>query len=93
MEMLSSLLVGKPLNIVAVAVVFLVAYFLQQLTGIGSDRHPRALIVVAVIWALYAAWEWLVVTRTPEANIRIDLLLIWPIVLIISIWFAIRALR
>ena len=93
MEMLSSLLVGKPLNIVAVAFVFLVAFFLQRLSGMGSDRHPRALLVVAAAWVFYAAWEWLVVTHTPEANIRVDLLLIWPIVLMHSIWFAIRAFR
>ena len=93
MEMLSSLLVGKPLNILAVAIVFPVSHFLLRLTGIGSDRHPRALLVVAAAWAFYAAWEWLVATFTPEANIRVDLMLIWPTVLIISIWFSIRAIR
>jgi len=93
MEMLSSLFVGKPLNILAVAAVFLVGHFLLRLRGIGSNRHPRALLVVGAAWVVYAAWEWIVVTRTPEANIRVDLLLIWPIVLIISIYFAISAFR
>jgi hypothetical protein len=48
---------------------------------------------VAVAWAVYAAWEWLVLVRTPDANIRIDLMVIWPVLLLISIWFSARALR
>jgi hypothetical protein len=48
---------------------------------------------VACGWALYAAWEWVVLTRTPEADIRVDLLLIWPLLALCSIWFTIRALR
>ena len=35
----------------------------------------------------------LVVWRTPEANLRVDLMLIWPVLLILSIWFTIRASR
>jgi len=31
--------------------------------------------------------------RTPEANIRVDLLLIWLALLIVSIWFAIRVFK
>lgn len=93
MEVLASLLVGKPLTIAAVAALFLGGHFILRFTGSGSKRHPRALLVVAAAWAVYAAWEGLVITVTPEANIRVDLLLIWPIILIISIWFAVRAFR
>jgi hypothetical protein len=90
---LASLLVGKPLNILAVAVVFFAGNLLLQFSNIGPGRHPRSLLVVAGAWALYAAWEWLVLVRTPEANIRVDLLVIWPLVLIVSIWFTVRAFR
>ncbi len=93
METLSSLLLGKPFNILAVAALFGVGYLLMQRTDIGSGRHPRALLVVAGAWALYAAWEWLVQVRTPEANIRADLLVIWPVILVFTIWFAVRAFR
>ena len=48
--------------------------------------------MAATAWVIYAAWEWLVVTFSPEANIRVDLMLICPVVLILSIWFTIRAL-
>jgi hypothetical protein len=93
MDLLSSLLIGKPGHILAVGGVFLAGHFLLRMTGFGSNRHPRALLVVAAAWAIYAAWEWLVVTFSPEANIRVDLMLIWPVVLILSIWFTVRAFR
>jgi hypothetical protein len=93
METLASLLVGRPLHILLIALAFLVAHVLLRATGIGSTAHPRALLVVGGGWALYAAWEWLVLTRTPEANIRVDLMLIWPVLLLLSIWFTVRAMR
>ena len=37
--------------------------------------------------------EFLVIIRTPEANIRVDLTVIWPILLIVSVWFSVRAFR
>ena len=51
------------------------------------------LLVAAGAWLAYAAWEWLVQARTPEANIRVDLLLIWPVLAILSMWAVFRALR
>ena len=93
MDFLASILVGKPLNILGAGAFFLAGHFLLRFTVIGSGRHPRSLLVVALAWALYAAWEWLVLVRTSEANIRVDLMLIWPVVVILSIWFTIRAFR
>ena len=93
MELLASLLVGKPLNILALAVLFFAGYLVLRFTALGIARHPRSLLIASAAWGLYAAWEWLVQIKTPEANIRVDLMLIWPIVLIISIWFSVRAFR
>lgn len=93
MELLASLFVGKPLNIVAVAVLFLAGYFALRFTTLGRGRHPRLLLFSAVAWVVYAAWEWLVLVRTPEANIRVDLLVIWPILAILSAWALFRLLR
>jgi hypothetical protein len=93
MEMLSSLFVGRPINILAVALVFVAGHLLLRLTSLGVGRHPRPLLVAAAAWAIYAGWEWLVKVRTPEANIRVDLLLIWPVLLIASIVSVVRALR
>ena len=93
MEALSSLFVGKPINILAVAGVILAGYFLLRLTDAGSCRHPRALLVGAAAWVFYAAWEWLVQFKTPEANIRVDLIVIWPVLAILSAWALFRAFR
>ena len=93
MEFLSSLFVGKPLPILAVAVVFLAGHLVLQLTALGAGRHPRWLLVAAIAWALYAAWEWLVLVRTPEANIRVDLMVIWPVLALLSAWALFRAFR
>lgn len=76
MQLLAWLFVGKPLNIFAVAALFLAGHLVLRLAPIGIGRNARPLLVAAVAWAVYAAWEWLVVVRTPEANIRVDLLVI-----------------
>jgi hypothetical protein len=93
MRFLGSLLVGKPLNSVAVAAVFLAAYFARRSTIVGGHRHSRWPLAAAVAWAVYAAWEWLILVRTPEANIRVDLLLIYPALVLLSAWAIYRALR
>ena len=93
MNAIASLLVQRPLNILIVAAVFGIGYLVLRSSELGSGRHPAALLVPTICWALYAAWEALVVWRTPEANIRVDLMLIWPVLLVVSIWFSIRAFR
>jgi hypothetical protein len=42
---------------------------------------------------VFAGWEWLVMIRTPEANIRVDLLLIWPLLLLLTVGSLWRILR
>ncbi len=91
METLASLFVGKPLNILGVGALFFVLWFTSERTGATQLARPRSLLVVAAAWALYAAWEWLVLVRTPEADIRVDLLVIWPLLLLLTIGFTIRA--
>jgi hypothetical protein len=92
MKIIADLFVGEPLPILAIAVVFLVAWLFQRNSSF-SPRNPLSLLIVSAAWAVYAVWEWLVITLTPEANIRADLLIIWPILMVVSIWFFIRALR
>jgi hypothetical protein len=89
METLTGWFVDRPLNILAVAAVLLGSQLALQAAG----RQSRALLVGVGAWALYAAWEWFVQTRTPEANIRVDLLLIWPILVIVTVVALIRAVR
>ena len=54
-------------------------------------RRSGALLVPATAWLLWALWEWVIAVFSPEADIRVDLLLIIPIVLILS-GFGIAAL-
>lgn len=93
MDFLTLLLVGNPLTILFVAGLFVAAFFLMRRSRFGEDRQPSSLLVPAGAWTIYAAWEWFVLVKTPEANIRVDLLVIWPILLIISIWSMIKTLR
>jgi hypothetical protein len=87
------LFVGKPLNILVAAVVFLAGYLFLRFTALGAGRHPRSLIIAFAAWGLYAAWEWLIQIVTPEANIRVDLMAIWPVLGIVSAWAIFRAFR
>lgn len=93
MQWIAALFVQKPLNILVVAAIFALGYSVLKFTALGAGKHSSALLVPAVAWALYAAWEGLVLWKTPEANIRVDLLLILPVLLIVSVWFSIRAWR
>jgi len=94
LDFLALLFVAKPFNILFVAVLFFGAYFI--LRSFDTVRQIRSLLIVSIAWGLYAAWElWelLVQIRTPEANIRVDLFVIWPLLAILSIWSLYRVFR
>jgi hypothetical protein len=93
LESLVSLFVGKPLHVLGVALAFLAGHLALRFTGLGVGRRPRPLLVAAAAWALYAGWEWLVQVRTPEADIRVDLLLLWPVLAILSIVAVVKVFR
>jgi len=82
---LSAWIVHKPLNLLVVGVLFAGLYFVRRSTDTRKGRRPMLLLVPAVSWGVYAAWEWLVMTVSPEADIRVDLLLIVPLILVVSI--------
>ena len=93
MELLGLLFAGKPLNSVAVAAVFVVLCFARRCKTGGANFHSRWPLAAVVGWLLYGAWEWLILVRTPEANIRIDLLLIYPSLGLLSLWALYRLIR
>jgi hypothetical protein len=90
---LAKLLVGKPLNILALAAGMAACWLILRFVRGPGARHPYALLVPVAALVLYAGWEWLVVTRSPEADIRFDLLLIWPVLLVLLAWSLFRTLR
>lgn len=93
MEFLASHFVGKPLNIVFVAVAFATLSVAMRYFTKGQPRRAWWPLAVAIAWAAYAAWEGWIRVVTPDANIRVDLLLIYPVLALLSAWALYRALR
>lgn len=59
-------------------------------------RRRRTIAVTAVLWAGYGVYEYLMHTRvlcSGECNIRVDLLLLYPVLFVISIAAAAIAVR
>jgi hypothetical protein len=56
--------------------------------AIKGSARSRAVITTAVVWFFYGVYEYLMHFRvlcSGECNIRVDLLLIYPVLLILSI--------
>ena len=81
MEQIVGPFIQNPALIALIGGLFFVAYLL--LRG-KPERRSSALLVPATAWLLWALWEWAIVVFSPEADIRVDLLLIIPLVLVAS---------
>jgi len=75
--------IAHPECILAVATALFVI-----LVELGWTRRcwPLPLLWAAGLWAAVVIWEWLILVQTPDANIRADLLLIYPVLLITMLW-------
>lgn len=94
MNYLTSIFVLKPLNILAIALLFLTCYLTMRRTlKVNLVSRTRMLLITTIAWGSYAGWELMVLIMTPEANIRVDLLIIWPILAFLSIWSIFRLFR
>jgi hypothetical protein len=85
MDVLSRFLVQQPLHILGVAAVFFLLWALLK-------PQSRALLVSAFAWLAYAIWEWSILIFTPEANIRVDLLIILPLLALATLWSVFKIL-
>lgn len=59
-------------------------------------RRSKVAAVTALLWAAYAGYEYLMLTRvlcTGECNIRVDLLMIYPVLLILTVVSIVRSLK
>ena len=81
MAALTNIFTANPLLLAAISAIFLIAYFL---TRNNPNLRAKALLAPAIGWLAWALWEWGIQTFSPEANIRVDLLLIIPIILILT---------
>jgi len=83
--------VQHPLRILALGATYAAVWALARA---GPPGHrANALLLPSLFCLAFAGWEWLVLLRTPEADIRVDLLLIWPALLILTLWSLWRVLR
>lgn len=93
MELLAALFVSKPLNILGIAAILLILYIVLQFSTRRKGKPSKPILFAASAWVLYAAWEWYVIVKSPEADIRVDLLLIWPILGLLMIWAIFKLFR
>jgi len=92
-ETLSRWLVQQPAHILLVAAASLALWVFCGATILRKVPKANVLWAPAVLWLAYAGWEALVLAKTPEADIRVDLLLIWPLIGIVTLWAVSRAAR
>jgi len=81
MEWLVGPFIQNPSGIFLVSGLFFTVYLLTRSASFVSN--PKALLWPATAWALWAIWELIIMKFSPEANIRVDLLLIIPILVIV----------
>jgi len=66
------------------------------LACMGWFRRSKIAAVSALLWGAYAGYEYLMLTRvlcTGECNIRVDLLLIYPVLLILTVVSIVQSLK
>jgi hypothetical protein len=93
LEALAHGLVQQPGHILLIAAAHLALWAACRATVLRNAQGANVLWVPALLWLAYAAWEWLVLVRTPEANIRADLLVIWPALALVTLWALLRTVR
>lgn len=75
----------KPEKFFAVSCVFFLAYLIIRLLGRKLPSvQSWPLLVPAITWALFAAWE--LFCTLEKTNIRVDLFFIYPVLIVVSIF-------
>jgi hypothetical protein len=93
METLSRWLVQRPEHIVLIAAGYAALWALPRATILRAVPRANVFLVPTDLCLAYAAWEWLLLRKSPEADIRFDLLLIWPVIAGATLWAVVRAAR
>ncbi len=84
---LLAIFIAYPWAAMLVGIAFLVLFAHCRIVSAG---------VAGLLWSGYAGYEYLMLTRvlcTGECNIRVDLLLIYPLLIVISICAIVRTMR
>lgn len=93
LDILSRWLIQQPGHILLIAAINLALWAAGRATVLRTVPKSNVLWVPAVAWLAYAGWEWLVLVKSPEANIRVDLLLIWPVIGLTTLWALVRGAK
>jgi len=91
LEVLVWWFVQQPIHILLIAGINLALWLAFRATVLRNTPHANVFWVSALVWLTYAGWEWLVLVKSPDSNIRVDLMLIWPVVAIVTLWAFVRA--
>jgi len=90
-DVLGAWLVQQPLHILLVAAGNLPVWAAVRATPMRDVPGANVFWAPAIAWLAYAGWEWLVLQRSPEADLRVELLVIWPCLALLTAWAAVRA--
>lgn len=80
--------VSHPGRIAAVAVVFGALF---MMLGLFRGHWSKLLLWSTGLWAAFTVWEWIILLQ--GADIRVDLFLIYPVLLGISLWSLVDAFK
>ena len=80
--------VAHPERVAMVATVLLIMYLVL---GFARRFWSWPLLWTTGVWSAYAIWEWLLLNQ--GANIRVDLILIYPVLVTVTIWGVWHGLR
>ena len=75
--------IWHPERVMVVAFFFSLLYFGLVLSKAATRVRVRPILIAAIAWALYSAWEYH--CKIQRYNIRVDLLLIYPLLVIVSL--------
>lgn len=85
-------LISDPGLLLLIGLLFTGAYLILRNRS-GGTLNPRALLWPGMAWTFWAIWELAIARFSPEANIRVDLLLIIPLVVIVTLYGLFRFFR
>jgi len=91
LESLSRWLVQQPGHILLIAAGYAALWALLRTTILRAAPRANVFLVPAALCLAYAMWEWLLLRKSPEADIRFDLLLIWLVIAGATLWAVVRA--
>jgi hypothetical protein len=93
LEMLSRWLIQQPAHMLVFSASNLALRAAGRVTVLRAVPKSKGFLVPAVASRACAGWERLVLVKSPEADIRFDLLLLWPVIVLASRWALVLAAK